>query len=221
MIIAIAPRFENIASEKPFDDRYYFTAHLKEVLDELEVIPLPILSEKHLGPIADMADALILPGSYTDIPPSYYGQEPEGGRNYDVDEFKTDSAAIRFFAQKNKPILGICGGLQSINVHFGGSLIQSIDGHKGTELTHRVKIKADSFLGKTYGSAELSVNSLHCQSVKEVAPGFDVIAESPEGIIEAIQKGNIIGVQWHPEVAGDLDFFKSFIRIFLNGAPGF
>lgn len=217
MIIAIAGRLENIAAEKPFDNRYYFTAYFKEILDRLDVLPLPIMSEKNLDKIADMSDALILPGSYTDIPPSYYGEKPMNGRNYDVDEFKTDDAAIGFFVQKNKPILGICGGLQSINVHFGGSLYQSIDNHKGTELTHKVKIKKGSFLDKTYGSSELVVNSLHCQSIKDVAPGFDVIAESPDGIIEAIQKDHIIGIQWHPEVLGDLEFFKSFIKTYIGG----
>lgn len=216
MILAITGRLENVASEKPFDNRYYFTTLFKEIFDELDILLFPILTERNIHSISDLCDGLIIPGSYTDINPKYYGEEPMDGKIYDIDEFRLDRMAIEAFTSKTKPILGICGGLQSINVHFGGNLYQDIDNHKSTVLTHRIKIEENSFLYATYGTSELEVNSLHRQSVKTPAPGFKVIATSEDGIVEAIQRDNIIGVQWHPEVLGDLEFFKSFIRIYLS-----
>lgn len=73
--------------------------------------------------IEKICDGLILTGSNIDINPIYYGEEDKKEK---IDEYKTDKKLIDLFYKKNKPILGICGGMQSINVHFGGSLYQDI-----------------------------------------------------------------------------------------------
>ena len=75
------------------------------------------------------------------------------------------------------------------------------------------KIEKDSFLYKTYGTDKKEVNSFHHQAIKNVAQGFNVTAFSNDNTIEAIEKGNVIGVQWHPEKMNDLSFFKSFINL--------
>lgn len=127
---------------------------------------------------------------------------------------KLDKKIISAFVERNKPILGICGGLQSINVFFGGSLHQKIEGHLMYDDMHNMKIKEGSFLHQVYGDS-LRINSYHSQAVKEPAPGFTVTGVADDGTIEAMEKGNIVGIQWHPEVIGDLKPFRMFLEKFL------
>lgn len=215
MILAIIERIENVDNEKPFHNRYYLTTFFKEIFDELNILLFPVISEKNLQKVCDICDGLIVTGSCIDIPPLYYNEEPVKNEICDIDEFKLDKKIINIFANNNKPILGICGGLQSINVCFGGSLYQNIDNHNLNDSTHEIKIEKNSFLYKTYNSSILQVNSFHHQAIKSVAPGFNITAKSQDGIIEAIEKDNIIGVQWHPEKIKDIKFFSSFIKKFF------
>lgn len=218
MILALAGRIENIPDNKPFDQRFYITSYFKKVFDQMDsdIFLFPIICEKTIDKMADFCDGLIVPGSTTDVLPSYYNEAPHPDKVYDYDEFKFDAAIIKAFADRKKPILGICGGLQSINVYFGGSLHQKISDHNADGLTHKIHIEEGSFLHKTYGSTEMLINSYHNQAVKDAAPDFKVIATSEDGIIEAIEKDNIVGVQWHPEVMNDLDFFNSFINMYFK-----
>ena len=105
-------------------------------------------------------------------------------------------------------------GLQSINVYFGGSLNQNINNHNLNDKLHKINIKENTFLYEIYNNNEY-VNSFHHQSIKEVANGFNVSAIAEDGTIEAIEKDNIVGVQWHPERVNDLSFFRHFIDKFF------
>lgn len=117
MILAIIERIENITNEEPFNNRYYLTEHFKNIFDKLDDILLfPIISNNNLEKVCEICDGLIVTGSCIDIPPHYYNEKPIRGKNYKFDEFKLDKDAIELFSNTNKPILGICGGLQSINV---------------------------------------------------------------------------------------------------------
>ncbi len=184
--------------------------YFKEIFEELDIMIIPILSQNNLEEICKMCDALILPGSAINIPPKYYGKKPIKGINYDIDEYKLDELAIKTFYRYNKPILGICGGHQSINVCFGGTLNQKIANHELNGGVHKISIKDNTFISSIYGNSS-EVNSYHIQSIDKVAPGFTSSAISEDETIEAIEKGNIIGVQWHPEKVKDMKFFKAFI----------
>lgn len=212
MIVGIIERIENIEEEKPFNSRYYLTNFFKEIFDEYSTLLIPIVSEKNMEKVSEICDCLIVTGSCNDIHPKYYNEQPINGITFDIDEFKLDKKAIKLFSEKGKPILGICGGLQSINVYFGGSLNQNIENHyfQNSE-KHEVSIIDNSFLHKIYKCKKIFINSFHHQSVKRIAEGFKVSALSNDGIIEAIECGNIIGVQWHPEEMGDKYFFKYFL----------
>ncbi len=216
MILAIILRYENISNEAPFNSRYYLTEYFKNIFDKYNIVLFPIVSEKNIDKICNICDGLIVTGSEIDIPPKYYNEKPINGKEYNIDEFKLDKKVIEIFANYNKPILGICGGLQSINVCFGGSLNQSIDNHDLKSSLHKVFIKKGSFLDKIYNSKEIMVNSFHRQSIKNVAPGFDTVAIGDDQIIEAIEKNNIVAVQWHPEQMMDFNFFEYFIKIIFN-----
>ena len=216
MRLAITGRLEQWPEQKPFDKRKHVPLQFIEISDTLGVTLIPALSpEKTADDIAGICDGLILSGTLNDIHPSYYGEEPAPGLKYEIDEYAGDRSLILAFSAENKPILGICGGLQSINVTFGGTLHQHIDGHFLNDRGHRATVSDGSFLAEVYGAGEISVNSSHHQVVKDKAPGFAVTAVSSDGIIEAIERDNIIGVQWHPEAAMDMDFFRAFVDRFI------
>ena len=165
------------------------------------------------------ADGLILVGG-EDLDPSGYGEQNNGlSRRTDpaADAFElalaSSARALRI------PTLAICRGLQIVNVALGGSLHQDISSSdvphqdpdpKASELPvahHRVTIPDQAcLLSRLYG-AELTVNSIHHQSLARVAEGLNVVARAEDGVIEGVESSSVewplIGVQWHPEKAVD------------------
>lgn len=149
---------------------------------------------------------LLLPGG-GDADPGLYGQKNTGSFDVDGQLDKTEILLIHKFCEDSKPILGICRGIQIINIAFGGDLIQDIKNgaaHKWEKATgdkvHQVSACKQSFLYKLYGE-RFSVNSAHHQAVGRVAAGFSVAAKADDGTVEAIEnrEKNIYAVQWHPE----------------------
>ncbi|MDR1543670.1 MAG: membrane dipeptidase [Prevotellaceae bacterium] len=166
-----------------------------------------------LTQIVCLLDGLLLSGG-ADINPEYFNEKPipELGKVVPLrDEY--DTKLIKLAHEHQVPILGICRGMQVLNVVFGGSLYQDIaaqyDGfslkHNQDEprniATHEVLIKDNSRLAKIVGAENLQVNSVHHQAVKCVAAGFQAVAFAQDGICEAIESDNYaeMGVQWHPE----------------------
>lgn len=151
-----------------------------------------------------------------DINPKYYGEKPLEGLEYpdDLYEDELDFKLIELFEKSDKPILGICSGLQSLNIYHGGTLKQHIDEHSSKEqlIRHTIDIEENSFVHSLYGN-KTEVNSIHHQAIKDVAEGFKVTAVADDGTIEAIEKGNLIGLQWHPEVDYEVDTFKKFLDL--------
>lgn len=160
----------------------------------------------------EIVDGIIISGG-ADINPILYKEEPLIGLGYfdqDIDEF--DLLATRIALILEKPILGICRGVQVLNVCLGGSLYQDISHIDSSYIkhyqdtkrytgTHTITISEWSKLADIIGT-EIVVNSFHHQSVKDLGKGLVVTASSKDGVIEAIElKGNkfVIGVQWHPE----------------------
>ncbi len=162
----------------------------------------------------DMLDGLVLQGG-ADVSPITYGEAPlrpewDGDRIRDTYELEL----VRGFVAAGKPVLGICRGLQLINVAFGGTLYQDIAvqrGHGGhydpdayDQHFHDVELVSGTVLARGYaGRARGRVNSIHHQAVKDLGTGFVVEAYSvPDGIVEAIRWSGssfLAGVQWHPE----------------------
>ena len=150
----------------------------------------------------------------------------------DLYELKTNQDGYRY---KILPVLGICRGLQLLNVAFGGTLYQDIPSQRGDHSvkhrqdlpssygSHRVFVDANSQLASILGKDTLAVNSLHHQAIKELAPIFKATAYAPDSIIEAIDaypNRSIMGVQWHPEAltyGGDTTMLRIFRH--LIGKP--
>jgi putative glutamine amidotransferase len=160
-------------------------------------------------------DGLLLSGG-DDVDPSTYGAEDAGskGTSPEVDQFEV--ALIRAAREQGKPVLGICRGLQILNVAMGGTLAQEITGEgevhepfiSGTDPSiwearrHLVRFEADSIVASAYRSEEAKVNTLHHQGIGELAPELIVEAVAEDGLIEAARcEGDwwALGVQWHPE----------------------
>lgn len=215
--IAIIERIENYDEEIPFHQRYYLDNHFKEIFDELDILLIPVVSEKNLEEICNICDGLVVTGSANDVHPKYYGQNPIVGKEYKYDEFPLVKSIVEIFYRNNKPILGICAGIQEINVIFGGTLYQQIPNHYlRNQSMHKVKLNKKSILYDIYNEECIEVNSYHKQAVKDLAPNFKIAAVSNDGIIEGIEKDNIMAVQWHPETLKDMKLFKEFINIFFK-----
>lgn len=218
MKIAIIERIEDYGEKKPFNKRFYLTSHFQEMFEKLDILWIPIVSEQFSEEICEICDGLLVTGSAHDVHPNYYREQVLEGKEYKYDEFPMVKKAVELFSENNKPILGICAGIQEINVVFGGSLNQLIENHNLKDQSkHKIKIKKDSILYDIYKKESMEVNSYHKQSVKDVAPNFKVSAVSSDGIVEAIEKDNIFAVQWHPEVLNDMKLFEKFIDMCKKG----
>ena len=169
-------------------------------------------------------DGLLMPGGW-DVDPGEYGEAREGAEE-DVDPAldRTEIALVRGAVAGGVPVFGICRGQQVINVALGGSLRQHIDGHDyhghpRDLLAHSIDVVPGSELSKVTPGDRVMVNSLHHQSVKDVAPGLHATAHSPDGVVEGIESsdGMIVAVQCHPEeLLGQQGWAMSLFRSFVD-----
>ncbi|HEV7763471.1 MAG TPA: gamma-glutamyl-gamma-aminobutyrate hydrolase family protein [Thermoanaerobaculia bacterium] len=158
-------------------------------------------------------DGVLLAGG-DDCDPQLYGQERHDTVTDLMDERRqsNDMALAKAARERGIPTLGICLGLQMMNVAAGGTLVQDIDSHIETEIQHvslpaarvrhDVMIEQGTKLASIVPATELNVNSSHHQSVGQIADGLRVTAHAPDGIIEGIEDPRhpfYVGVQWHPE----------------------
>lgn len=158
------------------------------------------------------ADALVLAGG-EDIAPENYGARrgyPAEGPHAE----RADAAQIALVHRalvRRTPLLGICRGLQIVNVALGGTLVQDL-GPEAAHVNaagpahqrmhrHEVELVAESTLGGLFGAGRLAVQSAHHQAVDVLAPGLRVVARADDGVVEAVEHGRapLLGVQWHPE----------------------
>lgn len=219
MILAITQRYEKYNEEKYWKERFYVNKYFKDIFEKLNVLLVPIASSTLIEKVVDICDGLVITGRTIDINPKYYGEEAIKLTNlssYDLED-ELDFTLIKSFHKVNKPILGICAGIQSINVCFGGSLYQDIQNHSSKEerKIHSINIEKESFLEKCYKTNKIKVNSFHHQAINRVAQDFKVTATSEDGIIEAIEYNKILGVQWHPEQMMDVEFFRKYIELYF------
>ncbi len=156
------------------------------------------------GEIAS-CDALILPGG-GDITPAFFGEKNHGSRNIDTELDILQLQALEQCIRAKKPVLGICKGMQIINVALGGTVVQNLPTarlHKydGGDRHHAAVIEKGSWLYSLYGK-EMTVNSAHHQAVGRPGTGLRVIQRCPQDACpEAVAHESlpILGVQWHPE----------------------
>ena len=176
------------------------TVNYEKALDAMGVHYLTTMDP---GKLSDM-DALLLPGG-GDITPAFFGQKNHGSRNIDIELDIIQLQALDIFYKARKPVLGICKGMQIINVYFGGTITQHIKessehAWENGDKLHATSVREDSFLGKLYGKRMIT-NSAHHQAIDRTGRELRIVQTADDGIIEGIahDKLPILGVQWHPE----------------------
>jgi len=227
-VIAIASEEIRRPSLSAFPYSWYITNDAyTTAIERAGGIPFILPPSKDAISLISKADGLLLQGG-ADVSPSLYKEEKReccGECNEEEDLFHI--ALVKKTERQGKPIFGICRGLQLINVAFGGSLYQdrregNFEEHtrkdKFDSPIHKVKLLEGSFLSELFETDCLKVNSLHHQMIKTLAPCFKASAISEDGVIEAIERGNIRGVQWHPEAMlakedAFLPLFSTFIEL--------
>lgn len=194
-----------------------------------EAVRVELGTAKALREAARGVSGILLPGSGADVLPARYGADPDPATNKADEARETADWTLLEEAERNRlPVLGICYGLQSLNVYRGGSLVQDLlplpvnhSAGRKVAVAHTADITQESFLGSLVGQDEaprhngflrLPVNSSHHQAIAEPGPGMRIVARSPEdGVIEAIEaefdEKNpwfFMAVQWHPERSTDI-----------------
>ncbi len=183
----------------------------------------PLVDEEFVSRVAGTFDSFVFCGG-GDLDPKYYCEENIASKNICSIRDEFERMLFEAVYKTGKPILGICRGMQVINVFLGGSLHQHIDGHVQNEprhaRTHNVSLIKGSPLSEILGEESIDVNSFHHQVVKVLADGLAVDAMDKDGYIEAFHvEGHrfLLCVQWHPEAYYDhcetsRKIFKAFVE---------
>jgi len=195
---------------------------------------LPIVSRLPLiRALLERIDGLLLTGSGPDINPELYGEQPRFPfpiMSPERSQFELDLA--RRALRQRCPILGICGGMQLLNVVSGGTLIQDVahevpgaleHRQKGGELSHSVRVVRESLLYRILKRTTFKTNSFHHQAIRKVGSGFRISARSTDGVIEGIERSSgpfVLGVQWHPEYLLSQRESRTIFLAFLKAARG-
>ena len=199
--------------------------HYSQCLEIFECTPIIIPIGKNFSDY-DFLDGLLISGGDFDIDPSFYGQEIRSNKVSIIpDRTYFEINLINNFISLNKPILGICGGCQLINVYFKGTLIQDINSdieheqpNPRNETSHQLVFEENSYLNNLTEIDKIYVNSAHHQAVDTLGEDLKKEAKAPDGIIEAFrhtQHTYCVGLQWHPEFL-ITEFDKSVIHDFTE-----
>jgi putative glutamine amidotransferase len=177
-------------------------------------IILPYINPEIALETLGLCDGIILSGG-EDVDPQLFGQDPHHQLGPTTPERDlAEIAMVKYALENNIPLLAICRGVQILNIALGGTLIQDIPSQVEAPIqhsqkidrsrdTHWVTISRDSRLYEIVGSERVRVNSLHHQAIDRVADDLRVVAQSSDGIVEAVEYIHpstfTVGVQWHPE----------------------
>lgn len=228
-LIAITP-----SNSDDFGALHVYTSYLESV-ERSGGIPvmLPMHpTDEDIERIADTFDGFLFSGG-EDIDPKRYGEDTSlhcGSIIPERDDM--ESRLYGVLARMDKPVFGICRGIQSLNVFSGGTLYQDLASDFPEKIlqhsqrsrscypTQTITVEKDSLLYRIIGKTEIYMNSHHHQAVKNLAPGWEICARANDGVIEGIfrkDKSFFLGVQWHPErlTSSDPDakaLFDAFIK---------
>jgi len=219
--------------------RFYLGRDYCEAVEAAGGIPVHlglIPKRSYISSALQALDGILLPGSDTDVDPSYYGEEPHPKLKKVVPEKDdTERIVLEEAEARRLPIFAICYGMQALNVWRGGTLVQDIESQTDSTVkheqgiplarpSHTIDFERSSILGdlaSVIRSPDIRVNSHHHQAIRRVGKGLRAVAWAKDGTVEGIQDTRpevfILGVQWHPELSwsGDVLSRELFAR-FVN-----
>jgi len=197
------------------------------------LVPLG-LPEDQLDALMARLDGILFSGG-GDMAPEIFGAEmiPEV-KSVDPDRDRVEMQLIKTAISEDLPFLGICRGLQVINVALGGTLYTHVETQHPqalkhdfypdwprNHLPHAVQVEPDSRLATILGTTEPGVNSLHHQGIRDLAPGMQAAAYAPDGLTEAFESPDHtfgLAVQWHPEWLQEYAPMRALFRAFVEAA---
>jgi putative glutamine amidotransferase len=215
--------------------RFYLGRDYSEALGAAGGLPvhIPLIPDpEYIREVMKGLDGVLLPGSDSDVDPSYFGEDPHPKLKRVVPEKdSTEMLVLNEAERRQTPVFAICYGMQALNVSRGGSLIQDIESQvtdnvkheQGPPLdrnSHRIGIAEKGILAGLAGKREVKVNSHHHQAIRSVGSNLAATAWAGDGVIECIEDDRegrfAIGVQWHPELNWRSDelssnLFRQFI----------
>jgi putative glutamine amidotransferase len=222
----------DVAQKKGERERAFAYTTYIESLRRAGAVPVVIPPQpENAAALVDGLDGILLAGG-DDCDPTVYGEQPHPTvEPMDPRRQSNDLTLARVARQRGIPTLGICLGVQVMNVAAGGTLIQDIDSEMRTDIEHAsepsnrqrhdVLVEHDTGLAGILGDQELNVNSSHHQAIRRVGDGLRVTALAPDGIIEGLEDPThpfYIGVQWHPEDMPGEGSASSLFGAFVDAA---
>ncbi|HTH50597.1 MAG TPA: gamma-glutamyl-gamma-aminobutyrate hydrolase family protein [Pyrinomonadaceae bacterium] len=220
-------------------DRFYLGRDYSESIEAAGGIPVHIAlipKAEYISAMMDDLDGILLPGSNTDVDPHLYGHEPHPKLGTVIPaKDQTDMLVLDEVECRGLPLLAICFGMQVLNVHRGGTLIQDIesqvkDPHKheqgppATRVSHSINVGEQGIIASLdavmNSAGPIRVNSSHHQAVDKVGADLIATAWAKDGVIEAVEDVRAdrftVGVQWHPELlTGHDELSRELFRKFV------
>lgn len=223
-VIGITPALDEGQKLPDSDSTHYLRRTYTEVLASVGAVPLILNIDMDIEDVLSMCDGIVISGG-EDIDPSAYDEallDTIGATREPLARLEWERQLIEASDKVGIPILGICYGMQLLNVHYGGTLYQDIATelpdaieHRLTE--HEVTFRQD-FLGYRDGDTR-RIASRHHQAVDRIADGFEVSALAPDGLVEAFRSQRHYGMQWHPESdETGVHVYRAFVEQCM-GAP--
>ena len=224
MILATTLRYMDMNADNNWRYRMWGADHYYQLAEKYGVGMTAICSPNGIEEICERCAGLFVPGSPNNIDPKHYGFPPSDDPLQPYDEYALDAKLIKYFLEHGKPIFGICGGHQELNIYLGGTIkkIDNKENHKDKTLNgHYITVKEGSFVHDVFKETRVVVNSYHNWEIGKLAPDLDAVAWTDDGVIEAVEskKLKVFATQWHPEVYMPLAdhiehrFFENFLKL--------
>jgi putative glutamine amidotransferase len=189
----------------------------------LMLAPLPALLDERLDQLIERIDGVLFHGG-GDVSPSLYGQVASAKQLYGIvpEHDQVELALMRAAIAADLPVLGLCRGLQVLNVACGGTLQQDIGTEEHWMHFHPVELASDSKLAAAFGtSAPQRCHSVHHQAIDRLGTGLRIVGHAPDGMVEAVELEGaswVVATQWHPEDNAETDseqqnVFNELVRV--------
>ena len=224
MVLATTLRYMDMKADNHWRYRMWGADHYYQLAEKYGVGMAAICSPYGFEEICKNCDGLFVPGSPNNIDPKHYGAPPSDDPLQPYDEYALDKLLMKYFIEHGKPVFGICGGHQELNIFLGGTIKKLDDPanhkHHSTRL-HAINITEGSFVHDVFKSSRAVVNSYHNWEIDRLSDELSAVAVTDDGVVEAVEgkKLKVFATQWHPEVYMDLDdhierkFFTNFLKL--------